>query len=191
MNVIMVTGRRPKYMDDAYDLMHPLNIKMGRVMRQFILEQGGYMKETNSFSREEPIRLVTGMALGADTVWAMVALKLKRDFPGVFELECAIPCKDHSKRMSAEDRKRYDHIIQQADLVTHVSKQPYKGWLMQKRNEYMVDISNTIFAVWEGKEEGGTYNCIRYAEKKGREIYRYFPTKDETWLVHHEGNATG
>lgn len=187
MNVIMVTGRRPKYMEDAYDLKHTLNIRMGRVMRQFILEQVGYKKETNTFSGEVPIRLVTGMALGADTVWAMVVLKLKREFPGVFELECAIPCKDHSKRMSKEDRERYDHILEHADLVTYVSKQAYKGWLMQKRNEYMVDIANTVFAVWEGKEEGGTYNCIRYAEKKGRKIYRYFPTSDESWVIHDEG----
>ena len=38
----------------------------------------------------------------------------------------------------------------------------------QKRNRYMVDKSDLVFAVWNGEEKGGTWNTIRYAERKGR-----------------------
>jgi len=40
---------------------------------------------------------------------------------------------------------------------------------MQKRNEYMVDNSNIVIAVWDGTK-GGTYNCVKYAEKLGKEV---------------------
>jgi uncharacterized phage-like protein YoqJ len=40
---------------------------------------------------------------------------------------------------------------------------------MQKRNEYMVDNSDIVIAVWDGSK-GGTYNCVKYAEKLGKKI---------------------
>lgn len=181
MKTITVTGHRPSRLNNAYAITHPINIQMGRAMRAFILEQAGYDKSTNTFNGDTPIRLVSGMALGADTIWALVAIKLKREYPGVFELESAIPCANHSSKWSKEDRERYNHILNHADVIKHVSKLPYKGWLMQKRNEYMVDISSTVFAIWDGLESGGTYNCIKYAMKKEREIFKYFPLTDQTW----------
>lgn len=184
MLTINVTGHRPKRLDNAYDLTHPLNIQIGRVMRAFILEKAGYDEVKKSFSADLPVRLVTGMALGVDTVWAMVAIKLKQQFPGVFELESAIPCAEHEKKFSKKDQERYHHILQNADVVTHVSRDRYKGYLMQKRNEYMVDISHAVFAVWDGVPSGGTYNCIAYAEKKERTIYKYFPKSDATWSLY-------
>ena len=34
----------------------------------------------------------------------------------------------------------------------------------------MVDRSDLVLAVWNGKEQGGTWNTIRYARLKGKEI---------------------
>ena len=49
----------------------------------------------------------------------------------------------------------------------------YEADVMQKRNEYMVDHSDIVLAVWNGKKSG-TENCIKYAEKMGKKsgIYR-------------------
>ena len=41
---------------------------------------------------------------------------------------------------------------------------------MQKRNEYMVDNSEKVYAFWNGEEKGGTWNTIQYARSKGKEI---------------------
>ena len=38
----------------------------------------------------------------------------------------------------------------------------------------MVDAADIVLAVWDGKEWGGTWNTIKYAKDKGKEI-RYFP----------------
>lgn len=40
---------------------------------------------------------------------------------------------------------------------------------MQKRNEYMVDHSDKVIAVWDGSKSG-TKNCIDYAKKVGKDI---------------------
>ena len=38
---------------------------------------------------------------------------------------------------------------------------------MQKRNEYMVDNSDYVIAVWNGKPSG-TGNTVKYAKKKNK-----------------------
>ena len=55
-----------------------------------------------------------------------------------------------------------------------VSEEEYKPWLMQKRNEYMVDLADKVIAVWDSSK-GGTANCVKYAEKVGKEIIRIEP----------------
>lgn len=172
---IAVTGHRPSKLGDAYDLMHPTNISIGITMRNFILAKAGYQAETNRFDTDEKVLLISGMALGVDTIWAMVALKLKDQFPGKFELECAIPCANHANRWKKVDQDRHADIQRRADAVTMVSEEAYAPYLMQKRNEYMVDKADILLAVWDGTK-GGTGNCVKYAVKKGSTIFQYHPT---------------
>lgn len=173
--ILAVTGHRPSKLDNAYDLMHPTNVKIAFAMRRFILSKAGYNEETNTFATDGKILLISGMALGVDTLWALVALKLKYQFPGKFDLECAIPCANHSSRWKKSDQERHADIIKRSGIVTMVSEEPYAPYLMQKRNEYMVDKADELLAVWDGTK-GGTGNCVKYAEKKGSIIYRYHPT---------------
>ena len=35
----------------------------------------------------------------------------------------------------------------------------------------MVDKSDLVIAVWNGKESGGTWNTIQYAKSKGKKIH--------------------
>ena len=67
------------------------------------------------------------------------------------------------------DRVKYRNIISLADTVKLVSDEEYKPYLMQKRNEYMVDHSDKVIAVWDGSKSG-TKNCIDYAKKVGKDI---------------------
>ena len=52
--------------------------------------------------------------------------------------------------------------------------QQYKPYLMQKRNEYMVDHADEVIAVWNGNS-GGTKNCVEYAIKQQKLIHRINP----------------
>ena len=116
---------------------------------------------------------ITGMALGVDTVFALAVLELKEEgYP--INLHCAIPCKGHSNRWRVENIILYNKILNQADKVIIVTNEDYQPYFMQKRNEYMVDLADKVIAVWDGSK-GGTYNCVKYAEKRGKEIIKIEP----------------
>lgn len=117
---------------------------------------------------------ITGMALGVDTVFALAVLELKAADYNI-KLHCAIPCKNHSSKWSRAAVDQYNDILSKADKVTLVTDEEYKPWLMQKRNEYIVDTVDKLIAVWDGVSNGGTANCVKYAQKVGREIIKINP----------------
>lgn len=172
---IAATGHRPNKLADSYDTMHPINVEMGRKMREFILIMAGWNPETKTFRDDEVYTIISGMAQGVDTIWALVTLKLKRQFPGKFKLECAIPCRNQEKKWSKKSQKRYHEILEQADKVTLVTDSEYTNTCMQVRNEYMVDNCDYLYCVWDGTP-GGTKNCIDYAKGKGTLMYIQDPT---------------
>ena len=116
---------------------------------------------------------ITGMALGVDTVFALAVLELKNEGYNI-KLHCAIPCKNHSCKWAKESVDQYNYILSKADTVKLVSEEEYKPWLMQKRNEYMVDLADKVIAVWDGSKSG-TANCVKYAERIGTEIIKIDP----------------
>jgi len=56
-------------------------------------------------------------------------------------------------------------IIKKADLVKEINQNYFIG-CYQVRNEWMVDHSSLVIAVFTG-EKGGTKNTICYAKRKG------------------------
>lgn len=113
------------------------------------------------------------MALGVDTVFALATLEL-RDLGLPIELECAIPCRNHSSKWFDNSVKVYNAILEQADYETLVSDCEYNNNVMQIRNVYMVDNCDVLIAVWDGTS-GGTANCVKYAESIGKRIIRINP----------------
>lgn len=70
-------------------------------------------------------------------------------------------------------RDRYYEIVSRCDKETLVQKN-YTYDCMQKRNEYMIDNSDFVIAVWDGRPSG-TGNTVRYAESKDKNIIRINP----------------
>ena len=156
---ICVTGHRPSKLY-GYNLS---DLRWQNLKKQF----NSILKENNC------TEAITGMALGVDTVFALAVLELKDEGYGI-KLHCAIPCKNHSCKWIKESIDQYNDILSKADTVKLVSDEEYKPWLMQKRNEYMVDLADKVIAVWDGTK-GGTANCVKYAEKVGKEIIKVNP----------------
>lgn len=110
-----------------------------------------------------PEKVISGMALGWDTALALAALEL-----GI-PLIAAIPFEGQEKAWPAVSQARYRDILSRATEIVIVSAGRYSGWKMQVRNEWMVDRCDILLALWDGSE-GGTRNCLRYAERKGTQV---------------------
>lgn len=121
--------------------------------------------------RKEGVKsFIAGGALGADTDFAETVLDLRDNLYDDVTLEIAVPCKGQDARWSDEDKARYKRILDRADKVTILSDH-YTNFCMQKRNEYMVDNSDIVFAfVCRNADHGGTVNCIKYAKRKNKRV---------------------
>ena len=104
---------------------------------------------------------ISGFATGADLLFADIVVQLKAVYP--ITLEAAIP---YPGRMKTPD-KTFQRLIQCCDEVKIHSSAYFKGCYM-RRNRYMVDQSQRIIAVYDGRSTGGTAATLRYA--KGKEI---------------------
>ena len=106
------------------------------------------------------VTFITGMARGVD-IWAgEIVLQLREHNPNL-HLIAASPYEGFESRWSAEWQRRYSDVLEQADLVRFVCK-GYSKDCFQLRNEWMVNRSARVIAVYNG-EPGGTRNTINYA----------------------------
>lgn len=115
---------------------------------------------------------IVGMALGVDIYSAEIVLLLKEKYPQI-TLECAIPCETQCEKWSEPMRDRYFYIVMSCDEETMLQRH-YTKDCMQKRNQYMVDKSDYVIAVWNDKPSG-TGNTVSYAESKGKTVIRIRP----------------
>ncbi|MFE7817864.1 SLOG family protein [Priestia megaterium] len=160
---IALTGHRPSRLG-GYDYYSPVNIAIAFKLREHLLSH---------IKQGKKIIAIGGMALGADTIFALVALKLKKQgFPVQFE--AAIPCMNHEKKWPKESQEMWHSIVDQADFVTYTSTMYYQPYLMQVRNEYMVNSCDELIAIFDGSK-GGTANCVNYAKKKEKKIIEVNP----------------
>ena len=78
-------------------------------------------------------------------------------------------------------RERYYRIAEQCDKETMLQHH-YDKDCMQKRNRYMVDSSDIIIAVWNGKPSG-TGNTVRYAQEQEKTVIVIDPQTLETKII--------
>lgn len=153
------TGHRPKLLPCGFDETHPACLKIKYQMKR--LTRG-------LIEKKNVTHFISGAALGAD-MWGMeIVLELKTEYPDVM-LEAAIPCNSQADKWNGTAQKRYKRLLSLCDRVTPVVKE-YTADCMMKRNKYMVDMSDYVIAVWNGKPSG-TGNTIQYAREKGKIIY--------------------
>lgn len=110
------------------------------------------------------------MARGTDIWAAEVVLKVREEMQNV-KLVCASPYPNFECRWGEEWKKRYQSIIEKADYVQFINKEYYPS-CFQARNEWMVDRSSKVIAIYNGSS-GGTRNTLMYAKKRGVPITLY------------------
>lgn len=110
---------------------------------------------------------ISGMARGVDIWAAEIVLKEREQNPAI-KLICASPYKGFERSWSSDWQRRYNDIMDSADLVRFICP-GYSRACFQIRNEWMVDHSARVIAVYNG-EKGGTRNTMEYAKKHNIEI---------------------
>jgi uncharacterized phage-like protein YoqJ len=107
-------------------------------------------------------RFITGFAEGADMLFAEVVAELKTRTDGLI-LEAAIPYRGRLERLSGNS------LLLACDTVVVVSE-AYYGGCFAKRNAYMVEQSERIIAVYDGRERGGTYRTMELVRKQNKDL---------------------
>lgn len=113
-------------------------------------------------------RFFSGMSRGIDLIAADRVLRLK-DKGHMIELWAALPCPEQAKSWRAADRKEHARILALCSGQVTVSDSLSQG-CFGRRNAYMVDNAQLLFAVYDGKSGGGTEDTIERAVRKGLPI---------------------
>jgi uncharacterized phage-like protein YoqJ len=187
MYKICFTGHRPDKLG-GYNWKTKQNIQLLSKLNEVILS----IFETKGI--KETI-FIFGGALGIDQMSFSICEQIRNKRKLYVELVLAIPFeKQDSNWIGAEDKQRYNHQKTVADEVVFVDTiegyqfngvpvGEYHVAKMQLRNQWMVDHSDLVIAVFDGTK-GGTGNCINYAKKKNKEILILNPIDYSVKLLH-------
>ncbi|WP_459198539.1 SLOG family protein [Bacillus subtilis] len=173
---VCFTGHRPNKLG-GYEIKNPTMLKLKDKLLEVIEEL---------ITNEDKSRFITGGALGTDQAACWCVHILKKKYPHIKNI-IATPFKEQDKVWSADQKMWYKRMLNVADEIINVEElDKYKvsgeksgefsPAKMQKRNEYMIDHSEAIVAVYDGSKSG-TRNCLNYAKKTylGHQLWRLHP----------------
>ena len=110
---------------------------------------------------------ISGMTYGVDIWAAETVIRLKLSNPNL-HLIAVIPFPGFDEEWAEDWRTRYRYLLSQAEYVK-VMEPVYSKEAYQKRNEWMVNHSSKVIAVYNG-QASGTRNTIRYARMCKRPV---------------------
>lgn len=92
---------------------------------------------------------MTGFANGADQYFAEIVVILQKDFPEL-RLIAVLP---YRKRMDSLCQKEHTNALLDACAEVIVIQDEYRPNVYAKRNRYMVEHSDRVIAVYDGREK--------------------------------------
>lgn len=107
---------------------------------------------------------ISGFAAGVDLYFAEIVAQLKEEHR--LFLEAAIP---YRNRLNCED-STFQRLIGHCDAVG-VYSQEYTKDCFLVRNRFMVEASDLVLVVYDGRERGGTLFTMEYARRVGKEVH--------------------
>lgn len=181
--IIGFTGHRPNKLG-GYGQVNPLRAKVKKAMEQKV------RAAIEKFSATHEIVIVTGGALGVDQWAAALANHLNLRHAMI------IPFKHFDSQWPQSSRTVLNELKATTDValaleyasmlgvlddsqsleegVIYVGTE-YSREIYQKRNEWMVDVSTAMIAVWNGDQTGGTANCVGYIRAQNKPMVHINP----------------
>lgn len=112
------------------------------------------------FPEKEGIHIISGMEWsGWDKYAALRACHLGAP------LTAAVPYPSHAKLYAYFLGRQYPETE-----VVNVTRGNYSVEAMYARNKFIIDSSDVIYALWDGRPYGGTYYTVRRAESLGKTV---------------------
>ena len=148
-----LTGHRPPRLNMPEDLEHVKWKPMSDWLKEKLIE----LNVTDAYC---------GMATGCDCLYALAVIDLKKQGYNI-NLHCIVPCENYQRKY------KYNKVIRDNANEWHVISKKYTKTCESERDQYMVDHSDAIFAIFDSIEAGGVYNTINKAKKKGIDIIYY------------------
>lgn len=170
---IALTGHRPKdvqqYMngENPYDYDNQFWTQSRNSLMNLI--------ERRLQEHPEGLELHSGMALGADTVWAQAIVAERQKHPDQIKFVADVPLPTQASRWPEPSQKLWRSLVDQADEVKITSQGPYRPQVMELRNQQMINPSDETVAFWNGRQQGGTANGVRDAQKAQVRITQISP----------------
>lgn len=182
MKTLCFTGHRPASLLGRYNDLHPNNKLIRSKLNSAIV---------NAYENLDVRNFISGMALGVDQYAAEEVLSLKEKYSDI-RLTAAVPFVQQDRIWPKRSQDRWKRIIEKVDSIfvveferevsfrefkdTHKKGDPKKPvFLLNKRNEWMIDNSDYVFAVYNGATSGGTANAVKYARLTGAIVEIFNP----------------
>ena len=109
---------------------------------------------------------ISGMALGFDTLAAVVVRELKRKYPKI-QFIAAVPFIGQEEKYPPQDKKLYKQLLNAADYTIVVSGKGFSNQAYHDRNDFLIENASKMYAYHNGKPRSGTGSTIRKALKQG------------------------
>lgn len=144
-------------------------VSVGRALKEVVVR--AYM---NDFTR-----FACGMALGIDTLFADVVLELKESFGARqlfsdMQLIAYVPFEGQEFKWPQPHQMKYTELLRAASEVIYTADTGYADSKYIIRNERMVNESQAVVAVYDGRG-GGTGHCYDYALRSGKRVFKIDP----------------
>ena len=123
-------------------------------------------REIDSAVADGFTRFMSGFADGVDQYFAEIVLEMRKSNPAL-ELVAVIP---YQKRLDNLRQKKWTYEMLEACADVVVIREEYQPSVYSHRNRYMVEHSDRVIAVYDGREKGGTAGTIRFTHTLKKEL---------------------
>lgn len=148
-------------------------MRVGITGHQELTESSGWDWVIRSFdallsAMPKPLVGITCLAAGADQLFAQAVL---RNFGTI---EVVLPFPEYESTLDEESKQFYRQLHLMASKITVLTKQSTTDESYLKAGKIVVDLSDVMVAVWNGRPAGGlggTADIVEYAKKKKKVVW--------------------
>lgn len=152
--IVSLTGHRPPKLA-GYNMNDPYYARLQERLVKVIEALA---------TRYQQIECHSGMALGADTIWAQAIIKMKQKYPNIVTFIADIPDMNQASRWPIPSQEHWKNLLESTDeIIQYAHKHTGKSYayILNQRNIGMISACDILLAVYNGDKTGGTANGVK------------------------------